>query len=244
MRTYAIGDIHGHLDLLKAAHARIAADRERVGDSDAPVVHLGDLVDRGPDSAGVIDYLSQGIARGENWLVLRGNHDRMFAGFLGDATYHDPRLRPDYDWTHPRVGGIETLESYGIVDPGGRPPAQVQAETVAAVPASHRALLQGMLNSYRRGEVLFVHAGIRPGVALEEQTEDDLIWIRGEFHQDTRDHGVLVIHGHTPVEKPTHFGNRVDIDSGAAYGGPLTAIVVEDREVFVLTDAGRAPLLP
>ena len=261
LRTYAIGDIHGHLDLLKAAHARIAADRARVGDggagggpdgagnaaghaAGAPVVHVGDLVDRGPDSAGVVEYLVSGIAQGFNWLVLKGNHDRMFARFLADSGHHDPRLRRDLAWLHPRLGGIETLESYGIADPATRPRDTVHVEAAAAVPAAHRAFLETLPVHCLRGEVLFVHAGIRPGVPLAEQTEDDLIWIRDIFLDDPRDHGVLVIHGHSPVERATHFGNRVDIDTGAAYGGPLTAVVVEGRDVFELTETGRVALRP
>lgn len=103
MRTYAIGDIHGHLALLDAAHARIAADRAATGDAAAPVVHLGDLVDRGPDSPGVIARLMEGIAAGEPWVVLKGNHDALFALFLDDPGAQDPGLRPDLSWLHPRL---------------------------------------------------------------------------------------------------------------------------------------------
>jgi serine/threonine protein phosphatase 1 len=92
--------------------------------------------------------------------------------------------------------------------------------------------------------VVFVHAGIRPGVALADQTEDDLLWIRSDFLDDTRDHGVLVVHGHTVVDTPTHYGNRLNLDSGAAYGGPLTVAVIEGSDVFHLTPAGRVPLRP
>jgi hypothetical protein len=105
MRTYAIGDIHGHLNLLKAAHARITEDRKRSGDHDAPIVHVGDLVDRGPNSADVIEYLLQGQAAGEPWIVLKGNHDRMLAGFLVNPSAHDPCLRAGLSYLHPRIGG-------------------------------------------------------------------------------------------------------------------------------------------
>ncbi len=244
MRTYAIGDIHGQRALLEAAHARIAADRARTGDDTAPVVHVGDLVDRGPDSAGVLARLVAGIAAGEPWVVLCGNHDRMFAGFLTDPAWHDPGLRADLGWLNPRLGGDTTLASYGVTDVAGRPLAAVHADAVAVVPASHRALLAGLPYWYLRGDVLFVHAGIRPGVDLRDQTDTDLVWIRGSFLTDTRDHGALVVHGHTHIDAPRHYGNRVNIDSGAAFGGPLTAIVIEDRDVFVLADHGREPLRP
>ncbi|MFN7053431.1 MAG: metallophosphoesterase, partial [Gemmobacter sp.] len=105
MRTYAIGDIHGHLDLLKAAHALIAADRAAIGDTEAPVVHIGDLVDRGPDSRGVIDFLMQGQAMGAPWVVLKGNHDRLFTLFMADPHDSDACLRADLAWLHPRLGG-------------------------------------------------------------------------------------------------------------------------------------------
>lgn len=244
MRSYAIGDIHGQLALLQAAHARIAADRAEVGDTDAPIVHIGDLVDRGPDSAGVVDLLAKGVAAGAPWIVLKGNHDRMFSLFLDDPEAHDPMLRADYGWLHPRIGGIETLASYEIASAGKRPAQEVHAEAVAQVPADHAAFLGALPSHYRRGQVFFCHAGIRPGVPLDEQIEDDLIWIRAAFLDDLRDHGALVVHGHTPVEMAMNYGNRLNIDTGAAYGGPLTAVVIEGREVWELTDTGRVRLPP
>jgi serine/threonine protein phosphatase 1 len=244
MRSYAIGDIHGHLDLLKQAHRRIASDRARTGDAEAPVIHVGDLVDRGPDSAGVIDYLLKGQIAGQPWVVLKGNHDRMFAGFMADPDWHDPGLRPTATWLHPNVGGVETLASYGVRDAADRPLPEVHAEARACVPLAHSRFAADLPAFHRRGEVLFVHAGIRPGVPLEAQTEDDLIWIRGDFHDYTAPHPWLIVHGHTPIERATHYGNRVNIDSRAAYGGPLTAVVVEGRAVYRLDEAGRAPLLP
>jgi serine/threonine protein phosphatase 1 len=244
MRTYAIGDVHGRLDLLRAAHDRIAADRARVGDAGAPVVHVGDLVDRGPDSAGVIDFLLAGIGAGAPWLVLKGNHDRMFERFLDDPDAAEPGLRADLSWLHPRIGGAATLAAYGVRAPADRPMRRVHADAVAAVPAAHREFLAGLPLLAQRGEAVFVHAGIRPGLPLEAQAETDLLWIRGGFLDDTRDHGVLVVHGHTAIDRATHHGNRVNLDSGAAYGGPLSAVAIEGRAVWLLTDAGRVPLRP
>jgi len=242
MRSYAIGDIHGHLALLHTAHARIAADRARVGDADAPVVHLGDLVDRGPDSRAVIETLLAGQIAGKPWIVLRGNHDTMFARFPDG--YRDPILREGLDYLHDNIGGRTTLAGYGIDLSQGRHISEIQADAKARIPMAHRAFLLGSPLYHLRGPVLFVHAGIRPGVALDQQVEADLCWIRKPFHDHTAPHPWLVVHGHTPIAAATHYGNRVNIDSRAAFGGPLTAIVTEGTKVYRLTDTGRAPLTP
>jgi serine/threonine protein phosphatase 1 len=242
MRSYAIGDIHGQLEKLEVAHAFIAEDMAQHGS--APVVHVGDLVDRGPDTQGVIDYLMAGQARGEDWVVLKGNHDRMFTGFLAAKDHHDPRLIATLSWLHPRLGGAATLASYGVANAADRPIAAVHAEALAAVPMAHRDWLEALPIIHHTPEVVFVHAGIRPGVPLAAQVEDDLVWIREPFLSDTTDHGPLIVHGHTVVDAPTHYGNRVNIDAGAGYGGPVTAVVMEGREVFHLTASGRVPLLP
>lgn len=244
MRTYAIGDIHGHLDKLEEAHRRIGEDRARVGDRTTPVVHIGDLVDRGPDSRGVVEFLLRGTGAGQPWVTLKGNHDRMFADFLGDPDNHDPGLRSSLHWVHPRLGGDTTLASYGIEGAAERLLFDLHDEAMAKVPAAHAAFLRGLPVSHVRGGVLFVHAGIRPGLPLAAQAEDDLLWIRHEFLDDPRDHGYLVVHGHTPVEQATHYGNRVNIDTGAGYGHSLTAIVIEDRRTWLLGAAGRDEILP
>lgn len=246
MHAYAIGDIHGHLDLLRGVHDLIAADMARHGP--APVVHLGDLVDRGPDSRGVVDFLLSGIENGQDWVVLKGNHDRMFSRFLADPAEPEPGLRADLSWLHPKLGGADTLASYGLHAPGDRPLAPVHAEALAAVPPAHRQFLAARPTLHRIGDVVFVHAGLRPGVPLSDQVEDDLVWIRGPFLTHAESFGPLVIHGHTAIDRPTHYGNRVNIDSSAAYGGPLSAIVIEDAaeapKVFHLTAEGRVPLRP
>jgi serine/threonine protein phosphatase 1 len=239
--SYAIGDIHGHLDKLAEAHDRISADRRRTG-SAAPVIHVGDLVDRGPDSRGVIDFLIAGQARGEPWVVLRGNHDRLFAGFLSGPDWRDAGLRPDLHWFDPRLGGVATLASYGVAAALGGDEAAIRAEAIAKVPASHRAFIDRLPNYRLRGQALFVHAGIRPGVDLRDQTEDDLVWIRRGFLDDRRDHGALVVHGHTAIDRATHYGNRLNIDSGAAYGGPLSVVHVSGRAASLVTAGGRIPL--
>lgn len=239
MRSYAIGDIHGRRDLLLAAHARIAHDRAQTRDGGAPVVHIGDYVDRGEDSPGVLDHLAAGVAQDEPWVLLKGNHDRMMWRFLQEPEQPEGRR-----WLEGNIGGRATLAAYGIEVGRDRPFEAIRADARAAVPQAHVDLLGGLENSYRRGGVFFCHAGIRPGVPLNDQTEDDLVWIRDRFLFDTRDHGALIVHGHTPVDRATHYGNRVNLDSGAAYGGPLSAVVIEAGEVFLLTAEGRVPVRP
>jgi serine/threonine protein phosphatase 1 len=241
---YAIGDIHGHLALLEQAHALIERDRADYGTPDAPVVHLGDLVDRGPESRGVIDFLMRGIAAGQPWLVLKGNHDRMFAGFLADPMARDPGLRSEYSWLHPRIGGAATLQSYGVANPADRPLAPVHAEALAAVPPAHRAFLEGLPSHHLTGAQLFVHAGIHPEKPLSAQTETELCWIREPFLSHRADYPWLVVHGHTALDAATHYGNRLNLDSGAAYGGPLSAAVITDRSAWALTARGRKALVP
>ena len=244
VRSYAIGDIHGHIDLLRAAPARIAADRRDVGDSDAPIVHLGDLVDRGPASNEVVEYLRRGTNSGDRWITLRGNHDSLFARFLANPAARDPGLRADLTYLDRRIGGAATLASYGVMDAGIRPIAEVHADALYLVPVTHGPWMATLPLTFAYDTTLFVHAGLRPGVPLARQTETDLMWIRGPFLDDPRDHGALVVHGHTPVEQPSHYGTRLNLDTGAAYGGPLCAVVIEGRDVFELTDAGRVPVRP
>ncbi|MGI3185808.1 metallophosphoesterase family protein [Nioella aestuarii] len=242
MRLYAIGDVHGHPDLLRHALDRIEADRAQAGDHTAPVVQIGDLVDRGPDSRSVVQALMDLTERDARVTVLKGNHDNMFARFLETPPQIDPRLRADLTWLHPRLGGLDTLASYGV-DPD-QPVEQLHAEALRAVQKAHREFLNSLPLSVMHGDCLLVHAGIRPGIAIAQQDPSDLYWIRHEFLDDPRDHGPLVVHGHTPVERVEHHGNRLAIDTGAAYGGPLSAVVIEGRQVFLLTPDGRQELRP
>lgn len=244
MRAYAVGDIHGHIDLLKTAQALVAEDRARQGDATAPLVHVGDLVDRGPNSRAVVEHLMAGQQRGEPWVVLKGNHDRMFSMFLDDPYAHDPMLTRELEWLHPRLGGAMTLASYGVRNAEERLREEVHAEALAAVPEAERHWIAALPTHFLHGEALFVHAGIRPGIDLRHQVEDDLTWIRKGFLEDERDHGVLVVHGHTAIDKVTHYGNRLNMDSSAAYGGPVSAAVIEGRDAWLLTPAGRVPLRP
>lgn len=244
MRIYAIGDVHGQLEMLQAAHARIAEDRVATGDAAALVVHLGDLVDRGPDSRGVIQFLIDGIARGEPWMSIKGNHDRFFSTYLRTGALTDARLRAGLTWLNPRMGGDATLRSYGVEKSLFQRESAFFRAAMEAVPEAHVAFVESLPTYHRTDDLLFVHAGLRPGLPLSDQIEDDLLWIRDEFLVDTRDHGWLVVHGHTPFDDPMHCGNRVNLDTGAGYGDPLTAAVFEGRDCWILTDKGRRKLLP
>lgn len=235
---YAVGDIHGQLGMLEDAIAKIETD----GGSDARVVFLGDLIDRGPDSCGVIERLRAGIAKGRNWTVLRGNHDRMMSYYLNDVPRVDPQLLINMSWLSPRIGGVETLASYGIDVTEQSRHFMLRDQIQNAIPQTHVDFMASLPAFAEIGDLLFVHAGIRPGVALARQSEDDMCWIRGAFLDFAEPHPWLVVHGHTHLPAPRHYGNRVNLDSGAGYGRPITAAVFEGRDCFVLSDTGRVAL--
>lgn len=245
MRCYAIGDIHGHLDKLHGVHRLIELDRSRTGDMDAPVIHLGDYADRGPNVRGVLDFLMAGEVEGKPWINLLGNHDRMMWHFLQPVEQPDP-LRHDLHWLmlDINIGGRKTLASYGVDVSNDRPVAEIHAEGRTKVPSQHLDFIAGLREYYPTDEVFFCHAGVRPGVPLDQQVQDDLVWIRGPFHEHKGSFGPLILHGHTHLDRITHFGNRVDIDTGAAYGGPISAVVVEGRDIWQLTEEGRVPVRP
>jgi len=242
-RIYAIGDVHGHLDQLSNAHAHITLDIERAG-SPAPVVHLGDLTDRGPDSRKVIQFLLDGIAGGDDWIVIKGNHDRLFSRYIRTGSATDDRLRSGLTWLNPRMGGDTTLKSYGVEQRLLQRVEKLHTRAAKAVPEAHVAFLEGLPLWHRADGMIFVHAGIRPGFPLDAQDEDDLLWIRDEFLWRLESHEALIVHGHTPVDGPTHYGNRVNLDCGAAWGNPLVPVVFEDGLCFALTSDGREPVEP
>ena len=235
---YSVGDIHGQIDELKRVLTLIEAD----GGQDAKIVFLGDYTDRGPDSRGVLDHLISGQEQGRNWTFLKGNHDRMFEWFMQSPTRADPYLMVELYWLHPRLGGDTTLASYGVDASGLRRAKDVHAEALASVPDTHLAFLSGLETSLETNDLFFAHAGIQPGIALAEQEEENLLWIRQEFHRSSATHPKLIVHGHTPVEQATHYGNRVNLDTGAGYGKPLTAAVFESGNCHVLTADGRVPM--
>lgn len=239
---YAIGDIHGHLDQLRNAHHLIDADKAEQGADSTPVVHLGDLVDRGPDSRGVLDFLIRGRENGEDWVVLRGNHDQLFLDFLNGSDGTDPHLRAGTTWQGGVMGGAATLTSYGLERRMLERKSHFDARARVAVPDSHRAFLDSLPFWFSAQETIFVHAGIRPGFPMEAQDEVDLMWIRNDFLWHMGPHEKLIIHGHTPVDEPTHYGNRINIDCGAGWGNPLVPVVLQDGACFALTEDGRRPV--
>lgn len=236
---YAIGDIHGQLRQLEAAHELIAQDKAERGLLTAPVVHLGDLVDRGPDSRGVVDFLIAGQNAGEDWVVLRGNHDQLFLDFLKGGDGNDPHLRTGVTWQSNVMGGAATLASYGVERRKIQRRSAFEARGRAAVPDAHRDFLDSLPLWFQAEEILFVHAGIRPGFPLDAQDEDDLMWIRNDFLKHMAPHETLIVHGHTPVDEPTHYGNRINIDCGAGWGHNLVPVVLEDGVCYALTPTGR-----
>ena len=181
---------------------------------------------------------------GRDWVVVKGNHDRALPNFLRDPRWVDPRAADRKPWTRRDVGAGAALASYGIEDAETRPMDEVHAEALAKVPPDHARWLDGLPIWHLTPRALFVHAGIRPGVDLRAQVEDDLLWLRKPFLDDTSDHGVLVVHGHTPVKKIQHKGNRLDIDTGAAHGGPVSGVRLDEDGVWLLTDKGPKPVAP
>jgi serine/threonine protein phosphatase 1 len=235
---YAIGDIHGQLGALERALRLIEAD----GGQDARVVMLGDYIDRGPDSRSVLDLLIEGQSAGRPWTFIKGNHDRYLTRFLADMRTTDPRTRPGLTWLHPRLGGDKTLASYGVAAAEDMPLEPILEAAREAVPQAHVAFIEGLPLLHEAAGKLFVHAGIRPGVPLQAQDEDDLMWIRDGFLNFEGSFGPLVVHGHTALDHPENYGNRVNLDGGAGYFRPLHPAVFEGRRCWLLTDEGRVEL--
>lgn len=230
-RAYAIGDVHGRLDLLEALLASIEVDNRSRAPAKTFVVFLGDLVDRGPDSRGVLELLSRYAPDFARPVFLMGNHEEFFLNVLdGDVDLVGNWLT---------YGGQECAASYGISDGWllNATPQAVTRELYSRVPPKHRDFVRAFGDTFRFGDYLFVHAGIRPGVALEQQRSKDLRWIREGFLDDNTDHGVVVVHGHTIVPEPEERFNRIGIDTGAYGGGPLTAVGIDGRERWFLTAA-------
>ncbi|NYZ15135.1 serine/threonine protein phosphatase [Azospirillum sp. RWY-5-1] len=232
VRVYAVGDVHGRLDLLDQLLDRIEADARTAGDRARYLVFLGDYVDRGPQSRGVIERLIAGPPPGFGAIHLKGNHEASFLGFLEDV-----RVGPGWF----RYGGLATLASYGVTPPPEDAPVerllQVQGDLREAVPPHHQRFLERLKPSVTIGDYVFVHAGVRPGVPLPRQKETDLLWIREEFLKSNVDHGKVVVHGHTISIEPELRGNRIGIDTGAYATHRLTCVVLEDTDRRFLTTA-------
>jgi serine/threonine protein phosphatase 1 len=220
-RAYVVGDIHGRLDLLEQLLAKLHADLQRRPARKTLLVFVGDLIDRGPSSAQVIERLRTYRREGIRPVFLLGNHEEVLLRILGGDTSLIS------SWL--QFGGLECLQSYGV-DVAllrGHSADELVEIIRGAVPASHAEFLESFIDSCRFGDYLFVHAGIRPGVALEQQRQADLRWIREPFLFDETDHGFVVVHGHTISTDVDERPNRIGIDTGAYRTGVLTALAVE-----------------
>jgi len=237
---YAIGDIHGQITMLEDALERIDAD----GGSNARIVFLGDYVDRGPDSRGVLECLTNGRSQGYKWILLKGNHDRMFQWFMEDPPRHDPYLFAGYHWFHNVIGGEQTMKSYGITVSKSLRQSIIHDQASIAVPQSHLNLIRSLDLSFETENFFFVHAGIRPKVPFCKQIDDDLLWIRNDFTRYTARHPKIIVHGHTAIKRAKHYGNRINVDSGAGYGRSLSVIVLDGLDCYTLTRRGRLKLNP
>ncbi len=227
VRIYAIGDVHGRADLLQSMLTVIDADLARSPVKRAIQVFLGDYIDRGPDSRAVLDLL---IARSKSHEIvcLKGNHEVFLLEVLKDPG----RLQ---EWRH--FGGLLTLVSYGIA-PTMNPTAEEQIELIEglarALPAEHLKFLEQLPSSFTCGDFFFVHAGVKPGIPLERQQDQDLLWIREEFLNSERRFGKYIVHGHTPVRTPDIRPNRINIDTGAYATGNLTLLTIQGDSLLAI----------
>ncbi len=223
-RVYAVGDVHGRADLLAELMSRIDADLD-ANPVPRPVhVFLGDYIDRGPDSQKVLDLL---VERGQHHetVFLKGNHEVLFEEFL-----QNPEIIAS--WRH--VGGMETLLSYGMrpsFNPGALERSQLARQLGDVLPPSHRQFFESLKRSFGFGDFFFVHAGVRPGVPLSQQTDEDLFWIRDQFHKSEEKFEQVIVHGHHPVADVEFHSNRINIDTGAFATGRLSCLRIEADEV-------------
>jgi serine/threonine protein phosphatase 1 len=228
-RAYVVGDIHGRLDLLEELLAKIHAELQHHPAAKTLLVFVGDLIDRGPHSAQVLERLRTYSRPGIQPIFILGNHEEVLLRILrGDA-----ELIAKWRW----FGGSECLASYGV-DPE-RLSQLSDEEALAlvreALPKDHVRFLESFVDSCKFGDYLFVHAGVRPGIALDQQSQSDLRWIRDPFLEDEEsDHGFVVVHGHTIVDEVDQRPNRIGIDTGAYRSGVLTALGVEGTERWLL----------
>jgi serine/threonine protein phosphatase 1 len=227
-RVYAVGDIHGRLDLLEALLTQIDEDDAGRDPARTSLIFLGDLIDRGPDSRGVVERLMQVAAGPRETHFLLGNHEEVFLR----AVTGDPKAVKMLT----RVGGRETVLSYGIsIEDYQNCHYDELAEMLPrCVPAEHIAFVQSFEDWVEKGDYLFVHAGVRPGVAIAEQSTTDLRWIRDSFLDHRDYHDKMIIHGHSITGEVDVCRNRIGIDTGAYSTGRLTAIGLEGEERWFL----------
>ena len=230
-RVYSIGDIHGRLDLLRQLHEMIVMDANNF-DGDRTLVYLGDCIDRGMHSCEVIDELLDVPLPGFETVHLMGNHEQTLLDFL----QHPKAAAGWLAW-----GGRETLASYDVSLPPGFSRTNLEmlrAEFQSHLSDRHLAFYQGMQLMHKVGDYLFVHAGIRPGVPLQEQSNEDLLWIRDDFTESAQQHDHVVVHGHSISKEVEFRPNRIGIDTGAYATGVLTCLVLEEEEKRLLQTGG------
>lgn len=223
-RIYAIGDVHGRLDLLQLMAEKIKKDIKRLPKAETTEIYLGDYIDRGQNSSGVINWLTTETNICDHRICLRGNHELYPLTFMSDHNIYG-------QWKY--LGGRETLISYNLNVPlfvEDDAVRYLQQKFIEAMPDEHVAFLTGLPNTHTVGDYFFVHAGVRPGIALDKQRQDDLLWIREDFLESRYDFGKVIVHGHTPVENPETLFNRVNIDTGAYATNILTCLVLEGSE--------------
>ena len=233
-RAYVVGDIHGRLDLLEDLLAKIHAELEQQPAAKTLLVFVGDLIDRGPSSCQVLDRLRTYRRPGVQPVFLLGNHEEVLLRILrGEA-----QLIAKWRW----FGGTECLQSYGVnvAEVARATDEEALAIVRRAIPREHVEFLESFADSCRFGDYLFVHAGIRPGVQFEQQTQADMRWIREPFLNDDSDHGFVVVHGHTISSAVEHRPNRIGIDTGAYRTGVLTALAIEGGDRWLLDTNGAA----
>jgi len=218
-RVYAIGDVHGCFERLVAMHEQIAADLAERPVEHAVLIHLGDYVDRGMESAQVVEWLVAGPPVPVQQIVnLMGNHEHMMLAAIAQADAEAADL-----WL--RNGGADSLMSWGVAR------TVPQQDWAAHIPVPHLVFLRDLAMHHRIGPYLFVHAGVRPGVPLREQTRQDMLWIREPFLSSKKDHGAVIVHGHSPRREPFVGANRIGIDTGAVIGGALSCVILQDEKL-------------
>ncbi|MFZ1813025.1 MAG: metallophosphoesterase family protein [Rhizobiaceae bacterium] len=219
-RIYAIGDVHGRLDLLEMMLARIEADRAAKPVARSAVLFVGDYTDRGPQSREVLDRLCV-LASDQSFIFLRGNHDQWLENFMDEPEASGDKF---LYW-----GGMATLRSYGVDVEAGRTLKELSRDLVRRFPASHRRFLASLADCHIAGDYFFVHAGVRPGVQLDQQEQHDLLWIRDEFLSHPGSFGKVVVHGHTPRSTVELMPNRINVDTRAFQSGVLSCVVLEGQ---------------
>jgi serine/threonine protein phosphatase 1 len=227
VRIYAVGDVHGRLDLLDKLLLRIDADIVSRPTLRPVYVFLGDYIDRGPSSRETIDRLVEHGQKHES-VFLKGNHELIAIKCLSDRTLFDQWLR---------LGGLSTLASYGVstdIGAGGKQTAQLQAAFHSALPQAHLRFFRDLRISFACGDFFFAHAGVKPAINLSRQKESDLLWIRDEFLTSIDDFGKIIVHGHTPASEVEIRPNRINIDTGAFASGRLTCLVIDGKSLSVI----------